>query len=139
MNGVFVEVLDEFDLKTFRDLGLAVIPRGFVATDFLYLLSLIVVLDSVGCIDLSEWYEVSFLIRSKDRVCLDRCFLLMIRSAAESVGSAVLITFSVDNDEIEFREEFHLSDLSFVEFLICCERCKVLVVGVYLDLVCGAT
>ena len=79
------------------------------------------------------------MIRRKDRICLDRCFLLMIRSAAKGIGPTVLITFSVDNNEIEFREEFYLTDLSFVKFLIYRERYKILVVRIHLNLIGGAT
>ena len=56
INRVFVEVLDEFHLKTFRDLDLAVIPGDFVAASFLNSFYLVVVLYAVRCIDLSEGY-----------------------------------------------------------------------------------
>lgn len=56
INKVFVEVLDEFNLKTFGDLDLAVISRDFVIAGFLNSFYLVVVLYAVYYVDLSEWY-----------------------------------------------------------------------------------
>ena len=54
MNRVFVEALDEFNLKTFRDLDLAVIPGDFVAAGFLNSFYPVVVLYAVCCVDSSK-------------------------------------------------------------------------------------
>ena len=63
----------------------------------------------------------------------------MIRSAAKGVGLTVLITLTVYNNEIEFREEFYLTDLSFIKFFLSRKRSKVLIVYIDLNLVYGAT
>ena len=70
---------------------------------------------------------------------LDRCFLLMIRSAAKGIGPTVLITLSVDNNEIKFREEFYLTDLSLIKFFLSYKYSEVLIIGIHLNLVSGAT
>ena len=54
MNRVFVEVLNEFNLKTFKDLDLIVIPRYFITVVFLNSFYLFVVLYVVCYVDLSE-------------------------------------------------------------------------------------
>ena len=54
INRVFVEVLNEFLLKTFRDLDSAVIPGVFLATNFLNPISLVVVLYLISRVDLSK-------------------------------------------------------------------------------------
>ena len=64
---------------------------------------------------------------------------MVIRSAAKGVGLTVLITFTVYNNEIEFREEFYLTDLSFIKFFLSRKRSKVLIVYIDLNLVYGAT
>ena len=56
MNRVFVEVLNEFNLKTFRDLSLAVIPGEFIAVGFSNPFGPVVVLYAICRVDLSEWY-----------------------------------------------------------------------------------
>ena len=50
VNGVFVEALDQLDLKLFRDLDLAVVPWWFFTLELFNLLGLILVLDLVHCI-----------------------------------------------------------------------------------------
>ena len=139
INKVFVEVLNKFNLKTFKDLNLIVILRDFITISFLNSFYLVIVLYAVYYVDLSKQYQVSFRIRYKDRVYLDRYFLLVIRSAAKGVGLTVLITFSVDNNEIKFREEFYLTDLSFIKFLIYRERYEILIVYIHLNLVSSVT
>jgi hypothetical protein len=47
VNGVFIETLNQLDLKLFRDLDLAVIPWWFVFYELLDLLCPVFVLDSV--------------------------------------------------------------------------------------------
>ena len=47
VNGVFVEALDQLDLKLFRDLDLAVVPWWFFTLKLLDLLCPILVLDLV--------------------------------------------------------------------------------------------
>ena len=54
INGVFVEILNEFHLKTFRDLDLTVILRDFITANLLNSFSLVVVLYVVCYVDLSE-------------------------------------------------------------------------------------
>ena len=47
VNGVFVEALDQLDLKLFRDLDLAVIPWRFVSRELLDFLYLVLVLNPI--------------------------------------------------------------------------------------------
>ena len=50
VNGVFVEALDQLDLKLFRDLDLAVVPWWFFSLELFDLLGPVLVLDLVHCV-----------------------------------------------------------------------------------------
>ena len=54
INKVFIEVLNEFDLKTFKDLSLTIILKEFITVNFLNSFSLIIISHVVYRVDLSK-------------------------------------------------------------------------------------
>ena len=54
INRVFVEVFNEFNLKTFRDLSLTVILKEFIAVSFSNPFGLVIVPYAIYRVDLSE-------------------------------------------------------------------------------------
>ena len=56
INKVFVEVFNKFIIKTFKDLSLTIILRGFVTINFSNSLSLVIISYIVRYIDLSVRY-----------------------------------------------------------------------------------
>ena len=139
INGVFVKAFNQLNLKLFRDFDLIIILQWFFSVEFFDLLYLVLVLDFIYRVQLPIQYQISVRIFGKDRVCFDRQFLLIIQLAAKGVGLTVLITLIVDNNEIEFGQEFYLIDLSFIKFFLSRERYKVLIISVHLNLVVSTT